>query len=294
VWLLVFWSEGGTLRGQRGTQSRADEDDLVSQMPALAELSASAVEDRSRHHRRLGYSPPSGHARSQATRAYLWSYRQLRLRLGAAAEEAAFHAGDHNPSHARTVVDDWMSDHEEYCDRICSGAVERALRLADERHPPDDDYGEPFGRPIRYTPLCLDRHLERPCEPLIIRGAPDLDSPAVGTLPQREDISVEGWPLGWWLELPANYALIDDGSEARREVIDRRFVQLCESGPNYVGAPMATTATKSLPSSHHKASLRRPPVTSSTLRIGWPYSVPKNEPRAASRRPMRQTAVPTN
>jgi hypothetical protein len=161
-----------------------------------------------------GYSKrdaPSAAAMNQ--RGALEAIKMFRLKNGSAAEQAAFDAGDHNLSHARTVVDDWMSDHEENCDRICSGAVERALRLADERHPPDDDYGEPFGRPIRYTPLCLDRHLERPCEPLIIRGAPDLDAPAVGTLPQREDISVEGWPLGWWLELPANYALIDDGSD---------------------------------------------------------------------------------
>ena len=76
--------------------------------------------------------------------------------------------------------------------------------------------------------------------PLVIRGAPNLDSPAVGTLPCALGAFVEGWPLGWWLELPASSALIrqDDTAEPfdAREVIDRRFVQICESGPGYVTA----------------------------------------------------------
>jgi hypothetical protein len=215
---------------------RESAEDLASNFPHLAAEAVEASREASRRLTRLGYKQPSKRACDNAERAYTRCYDRLHAHLRYDALAAAREAGDAAPTRALAVADDWMCDYNDYCYRICSAAAERTLRLAAERHTREDADGEPFGRPIRYVAsdyqfdYSSDPNGEETWEPLPVRGAPYTDAPVVGIVPLGT--RVEGWPMGWWLELPPSYAVIRLGGEARH-VADRRFVQILESGPDY-------------------------------------------------------------
>jgi hypothetical protein len=95
--------------------------------------------------------------------------------------------------------------------------------------------GGPFGRPIRYLASTCQYDPRDPTkesqEPLAIRDAPSTDAPVVGTPPLGTH--VEGWPMGWWLELEPSFEarpLHPDGP-----LVHSRFMQILETGPDCMG-----------------------------------------------------------
>ena len=95
-------------------------------------------------------------------------------------------------------------------------------------NPPD--FGDPFGRPIRF----IAQH-----GPLPIQSEPDSEAPTVGWISAQD--MVVGWPMGAWLELmPSGRPTPMDlprWTYPDGEDFDRRFIRIFELGPRYFDEP---------------------------------------------------------